>query len=170
MRHSRTRKHELEHQTITSTQTSHVFKGLGAVDFLLFGSLVSRRGARPSASPWRVWRSRHSSQMEERASAQEEPERCWTSSSETLRCRTEPDDKGELRSRCERVRETLRHCAGRADEVLECKRDSFDEPVRSGGTGTLAGTLLSAVDSLREAVRVAERLEKALRAELERPK
>ncbi len=30
-----------------------------------------------------------------------------------LTCRAEPDQHGELRNKCERVRETLRHCAGR---------------------------------------------------------
>ena len=30
-----------------------------------------------------------------------------------LTCRAEPDAHGEMRNKCERVRQTLRHCAGR---------------------------------------------------------
>ena len=42
---------------------------------------------------------------------------CWTSRSETVKCCVEADDKtGELRNRCERVKQTVRHCTGQPDQ------------------------------------------------------
>jgi hypothetical protein len=96
----------------------------------------------------------------------------------------EPDkETGELRNRCERVRQTLRHCAGQPDQVVESVREDTDAPlergqVHGGGGGaadTAAGDLLrpflgaagverffGGVDTLGDAMRMAQRMELAL--------
>lgn len=103
---------------------------------------------------------------------------CWTSTSESVKCRVEPDEKtGQMRNRCERVRQTLRHCAGKPDQVVESVREETDSPVhRPGAADLTAGDVLSpllgrdtvdrlfsTVDGFSDVLRVAERMERAMR-------
>jgi hypothetical protein len=61
-----------------------------------------------------------------------ESERCWTSTREELRCRTEREkDTDELRNVCVRTRETLRHCTGKPDEVIESSHETTNMPLKT---------------------------------------
>ena len=62
-------------------------------------------------------------------SQQEDPPGCWRSSRETVNCRGEPSGEGAERrlvTKCERIRETVRHCAGKEDELVESVREETD--------------------------------------------
>lgn len=101
---------------------------------------------------------------------------CWTSTSERVKCRVEPDEKtGELRNKCKRVRETLRHCAGKPDQIVESVREETDTPVERQGAadttlreaikpllgGEASERLFGTMDGFAD---VAERMERAMRA------
>jgi hypothetical protein len=78
-------------------------------------------------------------------------ERCWLSHHETLKCHTQRDkESGELRNSCERVKQTIRHCLGRPDEVIENVQEHLEQPVQPHGIPeALASTGLSLLGALQ---------------------
>ena len=87
---------------------------------------------------------------DEKSSSSGEGERCWLSRHESLACHTVRDkESGELKNSCERVKQTVRHCLGRPDEVVQDVREHTETPVTQGLPEALGSAGLSILGALQ---------------------